>query len=153
MQDNAGYACSLYNYKYIWHTPTKANSIGRTFPPLFTINLPEEDKKIKDLEDIEGIQTTIQAVSFIVCVIVAIIIFYQIFKRCHYMCSIVKYCFPFFPILRILGGTHRMDLFVEVTNLVKGNTTWAHYTSIGYYPTSIRLSRQIPKENVCITTS
>ena len=30
---------------------------------------------------------------------------------------------------------------------------WAHYTSIGYYPTLIRLSRQIPKENVCINTS
>ena len=46
-----------------------------------------------------------------------------------------------------------MDLFVEVTNLMKGNTTWAHYTSTGYYPTSIRLSRQILKENVHITTS
>ena len=31
------------------------------------------------------------------------------------MHSIVKYCFPFFPIWGILRGTHRMDLFVEVT--------------------------------------
>ena len=69
------------------------------------------------------------------------------------MHSIVKYCFPFFPISRILRGTCRMDLFVEVTNLMKGNTIWAHYTSTGYYPTSIRLTQQIPKENVCITTS
>ena len=46
-----------------------------------------------------------------------------------------------------------MDLFVEVTNLTKGNTIWAHYTSTGYYPTSIRLSQQILKENICITTS
>ena len=29
----------------------------------------------------------------------------------------------------------------------------AHYTSTGYCPTWIRLSRQILKENVCITTS
>ena len=69
------------------------------------------------------------------------------------MLAIVKYYFPFFLILRILRGTHRTDLFVEVTNLMKGNTIWAHYTSTGYYPTSIRLSQQIPKENVCITTS
>ena len=34
--------------------PSKANPIGRTFPSLFTLNLPEEDQKIKDLEDIEG---------------------------------------------------------------------------------------------------
>ena len=69
------------------------------------------------------------------------------------MHSIVKYCFPFFPISRLLRGIHRTDLFVEVTNLMKGNTVWAHFTLICYYPTSIRLARQIPKEKVCIDTS
>ena len=133
--------------------PTKANPIGRTFPPLFTINLLKEDQIVDDLEDIKGMQITIQAKSFIVCTIVAIIILFQIFKRCRYMHSIVKYCFPFFPILRLLRGTRRTDLFVEVTNLMKGNTVWDHFTSTGYYPTSIRLSRQILKEKVCIDTS
>ena len=28
--------------------PTKANPISRTFPPLFTINLPEEDQIVED---------------------------------------------------------------------------------------------------------
>ena len=67
------------------------------------------------------------------------------------MCSIVKYCFPFFPISRILRGTCKMDLFVEVTSLMNDNTTWAHYTSTGYYPTLIRLSPQIPKEMLALT--
>ena len=40
----------------------KANPIGRTFPPLFTINLPEEDQIVKDLEDKEGMQITIQVI-------------------------------------------------------------------------------------------
>ena len=117
--------------------PAKTNPISRMFPPLFTINLLEKDQIVKDLEDIERMQTTTQAISFIVCMIVAIIILYQIFKRCCYMHSIVTYCFPFFPILRILRGTCRTDLFVEVTNLTNGNTIWAHYTSTGYYPTLI----------------
>ena len=117
--------------------PSKANPTGRTFPSLFTINLPEEESIVDDLEDIKGMQITIQAISFIVCAIVAIIKLYQIFKRCRYIHSIVKYCFPFFPILRDTG---RADLFVEETNLMKGNTVWAHYTSTGYYPTAIRLS-------------
>ena len=60
--------------------PTKANLIGRTSPPLFTINLPEEDQIVDDLEDIEGMQITIQAISFIVCTIVTIVILYHIFK-------------------------------------------------------------------------
>ena len=72
--------------------PTKANPIGRTFPPLFTIKLPE-DQIVDDLEDIKGMQVMIQAISFFVCAIVAIIILYQIFKRCQYLHSIVKYCF------------------------------------------------------------
>ena len=60
--------------------PSKAYPINRTFPSLFTINLPKEDQIINDLEDIEGMQTTIQVISFFVCAIVAIIILYQIFK-------------------------------------------------------------------------
>ena len=54
---------------------TKANPIGRTFPPLFTINFLE-DQIVDDLEDIKGMQVTIQAISFIVCAIVVIIILY-----------------------------------------------------------------------------
>ena len=60
--------------------PTKANPIGRMFPPLFTINLPEKDQIVDDLEETEGMQITIQAISFIVCAIVVIVILYQIFK-------------------------------------------------------------------------
>ena len=36
---------------------------------------------------------------------------------------------------------------------MKGNTVWAHFTSTGYYPTLIRISRQILKEKVHIDTS
>ena len=39
--------------------PSKANPSSRMFPPLFAKNLPEEDQIIEDLENIEGIQTTI----------------------------------------------------------------------------------------------
>ena len=60
--------------------PSKANPIGKMLLPLFTLNFPEEDQIIEDLEDIEGMQTKIQVISLIVCVIVAIIILYRIFK-------------------------------------------------------------------------
>ena len=45
--------------------PSKANPFG-------TFNLPEEDQIIEDLEDIEGMQTTIHIISFIVWAIVVI---------------------------------------------------------------------------------
>ena len=31
---------------------TKANSISRTFPPLFTIKIPEEEQIVEDLQEI-----------------------------------------------------------------------------------------------------
>ena len=130
--------------------PTKANPIGRTFPPLFTINLPGEEQIIKDLDNLEGMQVMIQTISFFVCAIVAIIIVYHTCKRCRYTCLIVKYYFPFFPVSCLLRSTCRTDLFVEVTNIMKSNTVWAHFTTTGYYPTSLRISRQIPNDRVGI---
>ena len=41
---------------------------------------------------------------------------------------------------------------VEVTNMMKGNTVWAHFTATGYFPINIHLSRPIPKESVRIET-
>ena len=52
----------------------------------------------------------------------------------------------------MLRTSHRTDLFVEVTNLMKGNTVWVHFTATGYFPTNIHLSRPIPKESVRIET-
>ena len=52
----------------------------------------------------------------------------------------------------MLRTSHRTDLFVEVTNLMKGNTVWVHFTAIGYFPTNIHLSRPILKESVRIET-
>ena len=68
------------------------------------------------------------------------------------MRTLFKYCFPFLPISRILCTSQRTDLFVEVTNVTKGNIVWAHFTTIGYFPTNIHLSRMMPKESVRIET-
>ena len=68
------------------------------------------------------------------------------------MHTLLKYCFPFLPILRILRTSCRTDLFIEVTNVMKGNTVWAHFMATGYFPTNIYLSRPIPKGSVRIET-
>ena len=68
------------------------------------------------------------------------------------MHTLFKYCFPFLPISRILQTSQRTDLFVEVTNVMKGITVWAHFTATSYFTTNIHLSRHIPKESVRIET-
>ena len=44
------------------------------------------------------------------------------------------------------------DLFVEVTNVTKGNGIWAHFASTRCFPSQIQISRQIQKEDVQIET-
>ena len=46
----------------------------------------------------------------------------------------------------------RTDLFVEVTNVTKGNSIWAHSASTRCFPSQIQMSRLIQKEEVQIET-
>ena len=130
----------------------KANSISRTFPPLFMIKIPEEEQIVDDLQGIESMQLVVQVIMVLVCIIVACIILYYCCKKFRHMRTLFKYCFPLLLISRILRTSHRTDLFIEVTNVMKGNTVWAHLMATGYFLTNIHLSRPIPKESVRIET-
>ena len=43
-------------------------------------------------------------------------------------------------------------MFVEVTNVTKGNGIWAHFALARCFPSQIQMSRQIQKEDVQIET-
>ena len=69
---------------------TKANSISRTFPPLFAIKIPEEEQIVKDLQEIESMQLVVQIIMVIVCIIIAFIVLYYCckkFRHTHVHCS------------------------------------------------------------------
>ena len=131
---------------------TKANSLSRTFPPLFSIKLPEEEQIVDDLQEIESMQLVVQVIMVIVHIIIAFIVLYYCCKKFRHMHTLFKYCFPFLPISRTLRTSYRTNLFVEVTNVMKGNTVWAHFMATCYFPTNIHLSRPIQKESVRIET-
>ena len=131
---------------------TKANSISRTFPRLFTIKIPEEEQIVEDLQEIKSMQLVALVIMVIVFIIIAFIVLYYCCKKFRHIHTLFKYCFPFLPILRMLRTSHRTDLFIEVTNLMQGNTVWAHFMATGYFPTNIHLSRPIVKESVRIKT-
>ena len=79
----------------------KANPISRTFPPLFTIKISEEEKIAEDLYEIE-MQLIVQVIMVIVCILMAFIVLYYCCKKFRHMRTLFKYCFPFLPILRTL---------------------------------------------------
>ena len=130
----------------------QADQIGRTYPPLFTINLLKEEEIIDDLREITTMEYVVQIIMIIVCIAIVIIIMYFCCTKCRHTHTIFKYCFPFLPISHIVHTSRRTDLFVEVTNITKGNGIWTHFVSSGCFPTQIQLLRPIQKDDVQIET-
>ena len=130
----------------------QADQIGRTYPPLFTLNLPKEEEIMDDLREITAMEYVVQVIMIIVCIAIVLIIMYFCYTKCRHTHTIFKYCFPFLPISHIVRMSRCTDLFVEVTNVTKGNGIWAHFVSTGCFPTQIQLSRPIQKDDVQIET-
>ena len=130
----------------------QADQIGRTYPPLFTLNLPKEEEIIDDLREISAMEYVVQVIMIIVCLAVVIIVMYFCCMKCRHTRTIFKYCFPFLPISHIIRTSRCTDLFVEVTNITKGIRIWAHFVSTRYFPSQIQLSRPIQKDDVQIET-
>ena len=131
----------------------QADQIGRTYPPLFMLNLPKEEEIMDDLREITAMEYVVQVIMIIVCIAIVLIIMYFCCTKCRHTHTIFKYCFPFLPISRIVCTSRCTNLFVEVTNVTKGNGIWAHFISTGYFPTQIQLSRPIQKDDVQIETT
>ena len=130
----------------------QADWIGRTYPPLFMINLPKEEEIIDDLREITTMEYVVQVIMIVVCIAIVLIIMYFCCTKCRHTHIIFKYCFPFLPISHIVHTSRHTDLFVEVINVTKGNGIWAHFMSTGCFPTQIQLSRPIQKDDVQIET-
>ena len=130
----------------------QADQIGRTYPPLFTLNLPKEEEIIDDLREITAMEYVVQVIMLMVCIVIVLIVMYFCCTKCRHTRTIFKYCFRFLPISCIVHMSRCTDLFVEVTNITKGNGIWAHFVSTGYFPSQIQLSRPIQKNNVQIET-
>ena len=130
----------------------QADQIGRTYPPLFTLNLPKEEEIMDDLREITAMEYVVQVIMIIVCIAIVFIIMYFCCTKCRHTHTIFKYCFLFLPISRIVHTSQSTDLFVKVTNVTKGNGIWAHFVTTGCFPTQIQLSRPIQKDDVQIET-
>ena len=122
----------------------QADQIGRTYPPLFTLNLPKEEEIIDDLCEITAMEYVVQLIMIIVCIAVVIIVMYFCCTKCRHTIDL--------PISRIIYTLCYTNLFVEVTNVTKGNEIWEHFALTGCFPSQIQMSRLIQKEDVQIET-
>ena len=140
------------NTKNTSRQSVQADQIGTTYPLLFTLNLPKEEEIIDNLREITAMEYVVQVIMIIVCIAVVFIVMYFCCTKCRHTCTIFKYCFPFLLISHIIHTSQCTDLFVEVTNVTKGNGIWAHFASTICFPSQIQLLRPIQKEDVQIET-
>ena len=115
----------------------QADQIGRTYPPLFMLNLLKEEEIMDNLREITTMEYVVQVIMIIVCIAIVLIIMYFCCTKCRHTRTIFKYCFPFLLISRIVRTSRCTDLFVEVTNVTKGNGIWVHFVSTGCFPSQI----------------
>ena len=77
----------------------KANPISRTFPPLFTIKISEEERIAEDLHEIESMQLIVQVIMIIVCILIAFIVLYYCCKKFKHT-YIVQILFSISPYIK-----------------------------------------------------
>ena len=76
---------------------TKADQIGRTYPPLFTLNLPKEEEIIDDLREITAMEYVVQVVMIIVCIAVVIIVMHFATRNADIHILYSNIAFHFYP--------------------------------------------------------
>ena len=72
----------------------QADQIGRTYPPLFTLNLPKEEEIIDDLREITTVEYVIQVIMIIVCIAIVLIVMYFCCTKCRHTvrCNLAVHC-------------------------------------------------------------
>ena len=78
-------------------------------------------------------------VTTILIIISILAIVYVIFRKCRYVSSLPRVCFPLYPFNTILRGTVCTDLFVEVVNLASAEAMWAHFATVAVQPSQLRI--------------
>ena len=75
----------------------QADQIGRTYPLLFTLNLPKEEEIIDDLREITAMESAVQVIMIIVCIALVIIVVYFAAQNAGIHVLYSNIAFRFYP--------------------------------------------------------
>ena len=130
-------------YKFVSPPAVKAFTLPLAYPDKIHFKLPTlpPDWGDKGAEGHQKIAATMSAWITVILVVIALLaIIYAIFKKCCYVSSLPRVCFPLYPFNTISRGTARMDIFVEVVNLASAEAMWAHFTTVVVHPAQLRIT-------------
>ena len=131
-------------YKFVNpSTSVKAFTLPPAYPDKLNFQPPTlpQNWGDKGAEGKQKIAAQLSAwVTTFLIILALLAILYTVFKKCRYVSSLPRVCFPLYPFSTILWGTAHTDVFVEVVNLASVETMWAHFTSIAVHPLQLRIT-------------
>ena len=135
-------------YKFV--SPSQTSATAFTLLPLCFNNepvqfqpptLPQEWGESKHAVGNQKVVAHFTAwVASILIVLSTLAILYTIFKKCRYVSSLPRICFPLYPFSTILRGTMHTNIFIEVVNLLTAEAMWAHFITVAVHPSQLRIS-------------
>ena len=131
-------------YKFVNPSASaKAFTLPPAYPDKFNFQpctLPQNwgDKGAEGKQKIAAQMTAWITMFLIIITLLAIL--YTVFKKCRYVSSLPRVCFPLYPFSTILQGTTRTDVFMEVVNLASAEAMWAHFASVAVHPSQLRIT-------------
>ena len=106
--------------------------------PIFTLppNFPHE-------EVITPHKIAISKSTIIVIILICLLVCMSL--NCKYKCrsSVIRVCFPVYPLSKIIRGKYHTDIFIEVTNTTTCQTLWPHLSKVAVYPSQLYLGRKL----------
>ena len=102
-----------------------------TLPPNWEEMFMAQEKHIVFLNTI---------ITAILIAIGLLAVLYTVFKKCRYVSSLPRVCFPIYPVSNFLRGTARTDIFVEVINISTAKSIWAYFTTCAVHPSQLRIT-------------
>ena len=131
-------------YKFVNpSTSAKAFMLLPAYPYEFNFQLPTlpPDWVDKGAEGQQKVMAKMSAwITIILIIITLLTILYTIFKKCRYISSLPRVCFPLYPFSTILQGTVGMDIFVEVVNLASAEVMLAHFVTVAIHSSQLQIT-------------
>ena len=92
---------------------------------------------LPDSSDLAPVHAAVSMSTALMIIVFVAIIVFACYKRYKYRSSLMRVCFPLYPISRVLRGSYKSDIFVEVCRVSDGEIFWAHFKSVGAHPTQL----------------
>ena len=130
-------------YKFVDPSTVKAFMLPITYPDGFKFTPPKlpADWGNKGVDGQQKMAAKLSTwLTTILIIVTLLAILYTVFKKCKYVSSLPRVCFPIYPFSTILQGTARMDIFVEIVNLASAEAMWVHFVTVAIHPSQLRIT-------------